>query len=140
MTRGYPDYEGGKSGVYLKPEWATVEGITKTIYGLAMNVAPGDYALVSYTIPTGKRLFITQASCAVKAYDVEDRDNLSNHKMDVVVDSDVYWTQGGQGGLGMVLTQPIRAEAGSLAKLFTFNYSNHYLNIWESLVGYEVDA
>ena len=137
---GYPDFEGDKSGLYLKPEWASKEGIAKTSYGLTIGVASGDYGLLQYTVPAGKAFYITQASCATKAVDVADRDNITNVKMDIVVASNVYWTQGGQSGLGIALPQPIKAVAGELISFFAWNYANHDVNIWQALAGYEVDA
>ena len=138
MDRGYPDYEGDKSGLYLKPEWAAKEGTDKDLYA-SQILTPGTGVSITYVVPAGKRLSITQISvslfAAVVATDGELNQIVRGY---VTVDGDYKIDIGGNGGAGMSLNKPAIAIAGQTVVGMVENWSNH--NTYGSIAinGYEV--
>jgi len=140
MARGYPDFEGDKSGLYLKPEWSAKEARDKN-FGLTMaNKASGEYVAGSYAVPAGKTLYITGLSFSINGTEAEDRDNNQVGEAVLLLFAGLLTRAilGGNGGGGIALSKPIVFEAEDVMYILLYNYANHncggYLTLW----GYEV--
>lgn len=140
MARGYPDYEGGKSGLYLKPEWAAKEG-THKVFALTKPLAAYDDAEYdSYLVPAGKVLFVHSATLSAFASAAADADKAQHFRTTLQIGSVVYFSQGGDGGATIALLPPMRINGGSYFQMGIVNKSNHALRIELSVAGYEVAA
>lgn len=140
MARGYPDYEGNKVGLYLIPEWAAKEGTDKSFYGFGTNVAVGDSAVVNYTVPAAKTLYISAAAFAASAYADANAD-LNQVAWFRIVDTttgDVFVYIGGNSGGQITFPKPIVIPAAHQVSIRLFNQSNHTLNLRFTAQGYEV--
>ena len=143
MARGYPDYEGGKSGLYLKPEWAAFEAIDMTFEGATpVPVSWGVSLTVSYTVPSGKTLYITDVSWWGKADAAADGDNnqiASLWILDVLDPTQTNWFRSaGNGGGAASFSKPIVIPAGHRLDFVVKNEANHVCNIAVAGCGYEL--
>ena len=140
MARGYPDFEGGKSGVYLKPEWAAKEGVDKNFTRASgVQKAWGQEDFLTYTVPAGKTLYIVQASLSVSAVFEADADN--NQLADFEVGIFGVRTLAHFAALGggtIVFPKPQVIEAGQVFRVNSRCRSNHKVVLVFSVTGYEV--
>ncbi len=140
MARGYPDFEGPKSGIYLKPEWAAKEAIDKSLIAVNPVAAFGDYATLSYTVPVGKTLYITKCSfylCADAAAD-GDKDQVCVGQVYDLTTNSYLWQQGGNGGGGIGLPKPAVAPAGHTLQIRCTSFANHTSEAGIYVGGYEL--
>lgn len=138
MPRGYPDFEGDKVGLYLKPEWAAKEGVDKNFYAVGADKAFGAGADGSYVVPAGKTLYITQYSYynrAVLAADADNNQMCWGYLTDLIIADVVF---GGNGGGGGILKKPWVIIAGATMKWYIKNTANHNCHIGLVINGYEV--
>jgi hypothetical protein len=140
MASGYPDYEGGKQRLYLVPEWAAKESKDKTFAALEANAIRGVYASVTYVVPEGKTLYITQVSAVAVAVLAAESDKPHTAWIEIsdADTGDDYWEQGCDTGFGIVLPKPIVLPAGTNVVFLIINYANHTCSIYILAAGYEV--
>jgi len=140
VARGYPDFEGDKSGLYLKPEWAAYEGIDKNFRATGLNKATLTWASFSYDVPAGKTLYICGASMWIRGYAVEDRDNNQIGALDLqnFTTATHLVMVGGNGGCSVVLPKPLVIPGDDKFYGAFFNKSNHSCNIEGTAWGYEI--
>jgi len=141
MAKGYPDFEGDKSGLYLKPEWAAYEGEDKTFTLVAANKASGAWIFLAYDVPLGKTLYISQCTFYSWAFLAADRDNNQMCRFDIqrlLPGAAFYSRMGGNGGGQAAYTKPLVFEAEERAYFTITNVANHSSNIGFCAVGYEI--
>jgi hypothetical protein len=140
MARGYPDFEGGKQRVYLVPEWAAKEAKDKSFSALLLNAASGLFTFVTYVVPAGKTLYITQLSAFIVGAAAADQDKPHSAIVEAAESGapTYYWRQGCDTGLGVSLSKPIVFKAGETAWFGITNWANHICHISVLAAGYEV--
>lgn len=139
MPRGRPDYYKAAADVYLRPLWAEKERLNKHISVGGTNKAYGESASTFYIVPTGKTLYIWQISAYCHAYAAADGDANQICHVEVFAPDVITWQlmAGGNGGLAVPLSQPIRISAGGMLTLTLYNWGNHAVNMLISARGYE---
>jgi len=127
-------------GVYLQPEWAAKEGQDKNFIASATNATWGQVASGTYTVPTGKALYICGISGQIEAdmaanYDHHLYSNvwLLNETTDVTLA-----IVGGLGGGSLIFPKPIKVPAGIAVTYKIVNRSNISCNLAVTMWGYEV--
>ena len=140
MASGYPDFEGGKSKLFTVAEWAALEATDKNFSASGEDVAFGLDAGLVYTVPAGKKLYITQIACSLSAYLEADGDNNQICRLYLWNETDDEYTAiiGGNGGAMMVFNKPIVFEAGIIVWIFVTQKANHNCDVWLFGSGYEV--
>ena len=140
MAHGYPDWEGGKSGLYLMPEWAAKEATDKNFRGIATDKGYPLGITVAYTVPIGKTLYITNYSFRLVASNVADADKNQIGVAYVFnfTDAIVYSEIGGNGGGSVSLNKPLRFAGGKIANFIANCYANHDCDVVIAANGYEV--
>jgi hypothetical protein len=140
MTRGYPDFEGNKWALYLIDQFAAKTGVDKTMSASEVNQARDFGPVITYTVPAGKTLYITQLSGSARSTAAADAEKI--HAIQgILFDSgtfDQYLNPGGQSGFTVALPQPIVFNAGHTLLYTVVNGSNHNVDIQITLGGYEV--
>ncbi len=138
MSRGYPDYEGDKSGLYLIPEWAAKEAVDKNFTVISGAIVFGFTAETTYVIPTGKTLYIVGLSFASVANLAADGDNNQMAFVDITIDTAYLSFLGGNGGGAEGFAKPMVFTEGTTFKLRVWNRANHTSLIYASCWGYEL--
>lgn len=138
IQAGALGFEPQAQGLLLMPEWSAKKGTDKDLYA-SQILTPGTGVSVTYVIPTGKCLFITQISvslfAAVVATDGEKNQIVRGY---VTVDGDYKVDIGGNGGAGMSMSKPSVATAGQTIVGMVENWSYHVAYGSISINGYEV--
>jgi len=140
MAKGYPDYEGDKSGLYLKPEWAAKEGTDKNFFVARLNVAYLGFASATYTVPAKKTLYVcglTFSVIAVAAVDA-DKNQVGTGYLRNDTDGIVLLDLGGNAGNWVTFPKPIVVAAGKDFLYAVYNFANHRCHIAISVWGYEI--
>lgn len=140
MARGYPDFEGAKSGLYLMPEWAAKEATDKNFYGFAVNQPGGQSVLVEYTVPADKTLYITQMSAATfpSAGTNIELVSISDMRIYDATALQNLWVQGISVGGGIVFPKPIVCPSAHLIQMRNFNWSANNKDLFIVVGGYEI--
>jgi hypothetical protein len=136
----YPDFEGDKSGLYLKPEWSAKEATDKTFLAAEGSglFTFGSQAVVYYDVPADKTLYITQISVFSGAWDAANADK-AQHVQGLIGDNGVWgWYAGGDGGCSQAFSNPIVIKGGHEASFVAINYANHACAVALSAKGYEI--
>ncbi len=133
MAHGYPDFEGDKSGLYLKPEWAAKEGQDKQLTGSTASLGTGYSTILSYAVPTGKVLRITELACS----HIEINNSAAYVK--ILSDSNELYEMVFRWSHEKSLSVPFSFAAGEVLTLQGKQYGNAP-SYFANLVGYEVDA
>lgn len=140
MAHGYPDFEGDKSSIYSKPQWAAVDATDKNWLISSTDMDYGESITTTYPVPANKTLYITQASFSVYAQLVADADN-NQIAIAQIQDLDapaVLWAMCGNGGGGMPFHKPLVIPAGHRFYASIVARANHPLVIGLMVAGYEV--
>lgn len=135
----YPDFEGDKSGLYLKPEWAAKEGVDKNFLG--STDAPesrGEGVYADYSVPAGETLFVTQLSFLNRSVAAADSDNAQMCEAGLIVDDIRVIITGGNGGGAIILNKPLRVNALSIVRGYAINWANHLTQTLVAYGGYVV--
>jgi len=138
MSHGAPDYTGMKVDVVLRPEWAAVHTIDKSFIASDANVAWSGNAHVSYVVPAGKTLFITDIEVKNTAFAAANGD-LPQMCAAVINDGTptYFLLQGGDGGVGAHFIKPLVFQAGVTVTFTVENWANHATNCAVVAMGYE---
>lgn len=131
MPRGYPDYEGGKAGLYGIAEWGAKEGNSVDLYVAGTNKASGTNVYNDYGVAAGKTLYIFHTSFYSYAYSEADRDNNQMCVLDFLILPDLTspLTVGGNGGGSVTLDKPIVVTTGKTLRYRVTNTANHNCNM-----------
>lgn len=140
MAHGYPDFEGDKSGLYLKPEWASKEGTDKNFDVTGLNKTWGQSASVSYTVPADKTLYITGYSFNARPgsdpaaiVQVLAHGYIFNNTT-----SAYYGRLGGEGGASITFPVPIVIEGSEQVTFYVIAFGSVALVLGLTAWGYEV--
>lgn len=127
-------------GVYLQPEWAAKGGADKNFYGVNPNQPIDGSAVIEYTVPAGKTLFLSGAGCGMRAYAAADYDHFLYVRLTIsdVTDEETLAEFGGLGGVAISLNKPVVIPGGHDLNVIAFNGANVNCNIEVSAWGYEV--
>lgn len=140
MTNDYPDFEGGKSGLYSVAEWAAKEGADKNFRIQGLNKANAEGVSGYYTVPTGKTLYMCGASFHIFATASlnADLNQIGMFALINVTTSTVLFRGGGNGGGSCIFSRPIVFTAGQQMQYHCVPYANHNCNLDATFWGYEI--
>lgn len=140
MARGYADYEGEKRGLLSEAELAEREGNYVTITGLGADKTFEQSAIALRTVPAGKTLYVTTLTVYCVASNAADADNNQFFEVEVYAPSvaTLHLKAGGNGGLVLLLRQPIKVAAAGLFTVYAFSYANHNVDLYITARGYEI--
>jgi len=127
-------------GVYLQPEWAAKTGIDKNFAYSVSNVAGGSQGSGSYTVPSGKTLYICGMSFKISAYASANADLNQMGAMRIKNQTDGIELAciGGNGGGSVTFSKPHVIPAN---KEFWYIYevnTNHNCDIRIATWGFEI--
>jgi hypothetical protein len=134
------DIKAQTVGVYLQPDWAAKEGTDKQFQAAENNIEYFDAVLDSYTVPTGKTLFITTLSCESDPSNIGDAQKRAQLSLSVHNSStgkDVFEI-GCDGGGCWTLTKPVSFSAGTLVLFCLQNLADHKRHLRIHVYGYEI--
>ena len=142
MASGYPDYEGGKAGVYSVAEWAAFEGKEITLNDSAVNVAWNGNETLNNVVAAGKTIYINQACFYCQAFLQADADNNQMCQLQIYrsLPGPVAWYAlvTSNGGGQLTFPRPLKFIAGDTLTAIVYNRANHNVNIGMTLTGYEI--
>lgn len=140
MPRGYPDWEGDKSGLYTEAVWASHEGESVT-FGFDHNIiADGAFVSAQHAVAPGKALYITTVTFGAHGVVADDRE-VPQHIMVFLASPTInqYLTgQGGEGGGSLLLETPIVIPAGVTVWVIIENHAGHQCEVAAVVHGYEI--
>ena len=129
----YPDYSSQVVDILTAADWAAVTGTDKNLVGIENGNSGADIYLISYTVPTGKTLYITQVSlttlgtsCAIF---------LAVYNSTTAAYATVT---GGYIGLFCPFPKPYSIPAGNVVKLLGRQYSGGADWLYGHIGGYEL--
>ena len=140
MAHGYPDFEGDKSGLYLKPEWSAREALDKNFYAHNLLAAWAGTAIVTYNVPAGKTLYICGAACLVAPILVADVDKTIRcmFKLEEGIGATYRLQESSFGGNSVTLAKPLVWTGGEQFKATIVSLSAPVVSITINAWGYEV--
>lgn len=131
MARGYPDFEGNKSGLYLKPEWAAFEATDWNVAGGALGFAPNVLTVIVFdTVPLGRRIYITQFSFGVAV------GTIGNVFGYLAINGAIRLPFGGAQGCIATVAKPIVATSLQLIELWALHTVAGNQNVYGHMAGY----
>lgn len=136
----YPDFEGGKSKLFTVADWAAVEATDKNFSATGTDKWYSESIFSSYTIPSGKTLYITQFAWGAFASDSTEGDlnQICEGMIWSYTDQVRLWTQAGNGGGGLIFPKPLVVTGGKLLRFINTAYANHSMDLSLAAGGYEV--
>lgn len=140
MAHGYPDFEGGKRGLYSVADWAAYEGVDKNFAHDTAALTWGGSEHLSYSVPEGKTLFISGMSFTIFPESGEDADNNQIGEIHLInaTTLEAPAVIGGNGGGGIVFSKPVRFKAEEELQLYVVCKANHICFMRVTCWGYEV--
>ena len=138
MARGYPDFEGDKSALYLKPEWSAKEGTDKNFACENNNAGWGEFAIEIYEVPTVKTLYLCGVSFQTQVLTDTDYDHFLYVQVGITIDLTTVVTLSGLGGGGLTFPKPIVVAAGEEVVLLVVNRAKLSCKVSGTMWGYEV--
>lgn len=117
-------------GVYLQPEWTALQGTDKNMAATAAGASGALTLVLTYTVPTGKTLYINQWGFNVQA--AAGVIGLLYSTATPLVYS------GGYSGNAHSLPKPVAVAAGGIARIYCIQYSSGAATMGASLGGYEL--
>ena len=138
MAHGYPDWEGGKSGLYLMPEWAAREGNDRRFRAADTNKAFGEFASDTHVVDAGKTLYIVFLSFSIAIDAAADYDHFAHAIVSLRVNGIRRIETGGDTGGGFPISPPVVVLAGETLESIIFNNSNINCTLELIVLGYEI--
>ncbi len=135
-----PDGQGLTVDLMLRPEWSAVEGIDKDMNASDATLAFGETAGITYVVPVGKRLYITDLSGALYAAAAANADLNQICAVWLSVGLTLKGVNGGNGGASLSPKKPWVATAGQTVTAFLYSFANHSCSGTITLSGYEVSV
>lgn len=134
------DIETQSVAVKNQAEYAALTGVDKNFSTTADNKATGQSVYGSYTVTTGKTLYICGLSFVICAYAAANADlnQIGHGYLNNYTDGLNFGDLGGNGGGSIVFSKPIAIAAGKEFRYYCVNLSNHACNLYIAAWGYEV--
>lgn len=131
MARGYPDFEGNKSGLYSKAEWAAFEGSDRNITGTSLVLPAAATALISYTPPATQTFYISHFGCNL----ISGAGNVALYIQESPII--VYLAvAGGAQGCFASLNKPIVVAGGQMVRMVAYHFGLGALTLAGHIGGY----
>ena len=137
-----PDGLGNIVGMYSIADWAASEGKRFKAYEFGTALNWGYYTTLEYTVPAGKKLFITDfggSNWASYAADADKQQAFSIFISDVDGVGTLVST-GSQVGIHIHFTPPIIIPAGNRVRSEITNRANHLCNQRLYISGFLIDV
>lgn len=140
MAHGRPDFSPTAVDVVLRPEWAAKEGTDKTLVLTGGLAGYGTDINLSYAVPAGKTLYITEAGFLFNAQAAADGElNQMGHMLGGDLTTGIYpIIVGGNGGGSIALAKPITIPGGHTFYMLVASRANHACYGAVVMAGYEV--
>lgn len=138
MARGRPDFSPTAVDVVLRPEWAVVEGIDKSLVADTSNADFEDTAVVGYTVAAGKAFYVHTLVASCMPMHEEDGDNNQFCRIEASMGVILNIVLGGNGGCLLPLVPPLKGVEGETFKATVRSLANHLTHIHIFAYGYEV--
>lgn len=134
------DIETQSVAVKDQAEWAALTGIDKNFTASGSNLTKGQSAYGSYTVTTGKTLYICGASFSIYANLAASADlnQIGFGWLYNYTDAITLAEFGGNGGGSITFPKPIPLAAGREFRYFAIVEANHACDAVVSVWGYEV--
>lgn len=127
------------AGIYLQPEWASLQQLDMNFNYPGVNVATGGNANGAYVVPAGRTLFITSIQAYIYGFAAGDRNSNQFFVGEAYTDSGSFTVQfGGNGGAILDFTKSLRVDALDTVNFYIRNYANHNVNMGISIQGYQI--
>ena len=135
-------------GAYLQPEWAAFQGLDKNFQAEALSRAWNQAASITYRIPLGKCLYITDVSCSIVPNAATDFDHQFPFIMCILdvwnsIGGNYHLQVGGNGGMSQSFHKPIAIEAQTAhhdVDMRMVSYANVTVDLRLVCMGYEIDV
>lgn len=124
-------------GVALTGDWAAKKGTDKNFIGYATNQARGSYVNATYTVTTGKTLFISAITGSCCAYNEADADLPQICLLVLLSQGSAVDHIGGNGGAGISFPKPFAIPSGGLFEIRCYNETNHVCDLRVTANGWE---
>lgn len=133
------DIEAQSVGIVLNPEWEVVAGHGKCIRGWVEHPTFGEHdTAIDYTVPDGNTLYIYVLQSHARSYLVTNADKLHTYHINITLGGIGTIFLGGHGGNNIPLNVPLKITAGNHVLFEAWSYAEHSINIYCSLIGFEV--
>ena len=128
------DIEAQSVGVYMQPEWASLQGIDKNLFGTKASLASGtNWGVISYTVPAGKTLYVCafgfaclNVVCSMFGF---IWNNTTTTSLAII---------GGTQGNGMVFNKVISVPQNNAVHLILNQLSGGVADVSGFMLGYEI--
>lgn len=127
-------------GVYLQPEWATLQGVDKTFIEGSSWLTWGATAYDDYMVPAHKTLFISGMSFVIFPQNQADADKKA-HGEAFLENPDAVTSLGSIGGIGgggLPFPRPMSVPGGERLRTGITNHSDVTVVGWTYAWGYEI--
>lgn len=135
MAHGYPDFEGQKSSLYLVPQWEAFRSEDKDLVGAANVAATWEDTVLTYTVPSGKVLYIVSWGCYIRVLNTAVIGRLRKTAGAVITN---HGLSGGMGGFSVQCPKPVVFAAGEVLSVLAWNLTAAAASVWAYATGYEI--
>ena len=134
------DIDAQSVAIIDQPNWAAINATDKNFTTNAGSKTFGQNSYGTYTVPTGKKLYMCGMSFGINATSGTDGD-LNQvgacYLQNVTTGIYIGWV-GGNGGGGITFPKPIPISANQQLYYSVVTFANHTVNIWMTCWGYEL--
>jgi len=134
------DIEAQSVAIIDQPNWSAINATDKNFTLADNDMVFGEESYGSYTVTTGKTLFICGASFWMQpgAAASGDLPNFGYLRLHNNTDNINLAALGGNGGGGIVFSKPIALAAGKVLRYVIGCMANHTCSGWLTVWGYEI--
>jgi len=126
--------------VKTQGEWSPQQGLQKYLTNVVSGLTSGAEAYTSYTVPTGKTLYVTHMGFTIWGVASAERDSNQigwSRIQNATTSIDLAYI-GGNGGHGIAFPTPLKIPADEVCRIYIGNGSDHDVYGWYSWGGYEI--
>ena len=127
-------------GISIQSEWQVQEGNLKNLFGTLLDVASGSGGyVISYTVPSGKTLYIYSVSVSSMARSTTEPSGEATFNLTAAGVG--IWRVGVSAGCPHAMHSfptPLKVAAGKTIYIYGYNASDHTVHLTATLTGYEV--
>lgn len=126
-------------GVYLQPEWASLQGFQKNFHSSKGNSDYGDWCMTTYSVPTGKKLYVNYVIGSCYPTNVADADLLHHCSgFSDITSPNIIIHHAGNGGFSAIFPSPLVVNGGGTFECLVACRANHNCVISIDSGGYEL--